>query len=111
MQRRLKQELLEEGCARAILEAPIGSRAVDAVAERDGELWFYEVKTAPSVRGCLREAIGQLLEYSLWPGATRPARLVVVGEAPLDPAAEAYLSVLNEAFPIPLSYRQLRLDQ
>lgn len=73
-------------------------------------LWFYEVKTAGSVRGCLREAIGQLLEYALWPGATRPSRLIVVGEPAPDADANAYLGALNAAFPLPISYRQLALD-
>lgn len=106
MQRRLRDELLAEGCAEVILEAPIGQRAVDVVARHGAALWFYEVKTSATVRGCLREAIGQLLEYALWPGATRPERLVVVGEPPLTASAVAYLAVLNETFPIPIEYRQ-----
>jgi hypothetical protein len=109
IQRRLKDQLSAEGASNVILEAPIGERAIDAVAHHGTELWFYEVKTAPTVRGCLREAIGQLLEYSLWPGATRPHRLVVVGEPALDPHAQTYIDALNESFPIPISYRQLAL--
>lgn len=110
IQRRLKDALAAEGAADVILEASIGDRAIDAVAHHGPELWFYEVKTAPTVRGCLREAIGQLLEYALWPGATRPHRLVVVGEPALDPLAQTYIDALNESFPIPISYRQLALD-
>jgi hypothetical protein len=109
VQRRLKAALQTEGCDLVVTEAPIGQRCVDLVARRGQELWFYEVKIASSVRACLREAIGQLLEYGLWPGATRPARLVVVGEHPLDSIAREYLEVINARFPIPLEYRQLRL--
>jgi hypothetical protein len=110
IQRRLKEQITAEGAASFVLEAPIGDRAIDGVARHGDELWFYEVKTAATVRGCLREAIGQLLEYSLWPGATRPHRLIVVGEPALDQLAQAYIDALNESFPVPIFYRQLALD-
>ncbi len=110
MQLRLKAELLSEGCKEVIFEAPIGQRAVDVVARHADGLWFYEVKTCASVRGCLREAIGQLLEYALWPGATRPKRIIVVGQPSLDANAVAYLKALNKSFPVPIDYRQLTLD-
>lgn len=93
------------------MEAPIGRRSIDLVARYGDELWFYEVKTSASVRSCIREAIGQLLEYSLWPGATRPHRLVVVGEPDLDPAAARYIATLNETLSIPITYRQMSLDE
>lgn len=92
------------------MEAPIGARSIDLVVGHAGELWFYEVKTASTVRGCLREAIGQLLEYALWRGATRPPRLIVVGEPGLDNSSKAYLAALNQSFPIPITYQYLRLD-
>lgn len=111
IQGRLKAALLSEGCSNVVLEVSIGQRSIDLIAQHGDELWFYEVKTAATVRGCLREAIGQLLEYALWPGATRPARLVVVGEPALDAAAKEYLDRLNATFPIRLVYRQLALEQ
>lgn len=110
IQRRLKAALLSEGCNIVELEVPIGNRSIDAVACCGPELWFYEVKAAPTVRSCLREAIGQLLEYALWPGATRPDRLIVVGEPALDINSRQYLKTLNETLPIPIAYRQLALD-
>lgn len=110
IQRRLKATLTAEGVRDVRLEVPIGERLVDAVAQHDGEIWFFEVKTAATVRGCLREAIGQLLEYALWPGATCPNKLIVVGEPPLDISALSYLAELNRSFPVPISYRQLALD-
>lgn len=110
LQRRLRDALTAEGCPRVITEAQLGSKSIDLVAEHDDGLWFYEVKTAASVRACLREAIGQLLEYAFWSNADRPTRLVVVGEPPLDDASRRYLAKLNAAFPLPLAYRQVTLD-
>lgn len=109
IQRQLKIALLNEGCVDVIFEPRIGSRAIDVVARHGQALWFYEVKTGGSDRACLREAIGQLLEYALWPGATPPERLVVVGEPPLSTDGVAYLAQLNAGFPIPIDYRQLTL--
>lgn len=110
LQRRLRGELLAEGHIRVETEVPLGPCFIDVVAERADGLWFYEVKTASSVRACLREAIGQLLEYALWSGVDRPCRLIVVGEPPCDPAATRYLERLNAAFPIPIEYRQVTLS-
>ena len=69
-----------------------------------------EIKTGATVRSCLREALGQLLEYALWPGATKPARLVVVGTPPLEGDAIPYIEKLNKAFPVSVAYRQVSLD-
>ncbi|MFJ6023552.1 hypothetical protein ACIQC9_02985 [Brevundimonas sp. NPDC092305] len=109
IQRRLKLQLLAEGCDEVILEPPIGRRAIDLVARHGTALWFYEVKTGPDDRACLREALGQLLEYALWPGATKPDRLIVVGEPPLSNLGAEYLDRLNASFPVPIAYRQLTL--
>lgn len=110
IQRRLKVQLESEGCKDVVFEPPIGSRAIDVVARHKETLWFYEIKTAWSDRACLREAIGQLLEYSLWPGSTKPSKIVVVGEPPLTAHGKDYLERLNTAFPVPIDYRQIKLD-
>jgi hypothetical protein len=61
----------------------VGTR-VDVVVKRKEEYWFYEIKTAHSPRACLREAVGQLLEYAFWPGGQLATRLIVIGETPID---------------------------
>lgn len=51
------------------------------VAVRDGDEYvYYEIKTGYSPQSCIREALGQLMEYSFWPGAQSACGLVVVGE-------------------------------
>ena len=80
---------------------------VDLIAQRGVNLEFYEIKTAPSARLCIRQALGQLMEYGFWPGAACPAKLFVVGEPPLDGKAEEFLQSLREKFKIPIYYRQV----
>ena len=82
---------------------------VDLVAERDSRFTFYEVKVGGSARACIREALGQLLEYGFWPGAAQPNELVVVGEPPPDEAANDFLETLRTRFSIPIRYQQVVL--
>ncbi|HEY1562520.1 MAG TPA: hypothetical protein VGF71_16755 [Caulobacteraceae bacterium] len=85
---------------------------IDLVVRRPGDTyWFYEIKTAYSARACVREALGQLLEYSNWPGSPQVERLIVVGEAPLDLDAAEYVRRLRERFGIPLDYEQVKLGR
>jgi hypothetical protein len=79
---------------------------IDLVVEKSkDEYWFYEIKTALTPRACLREAIGQLLEYGFWPGAQEPKRLIVVGETPIDKEAEEYLLRLRKRFSLRVEYQ------
>ena len=82
---------------------------VDLIAQRGADLEFYEIKIGPSARLCIRQALGQLMEYGFWlgPGAAGPAKLFVVGEPPLDGKAEKFLQSLREKFKIPIYYRQV----
>ncbi len=50
------------------------------------------------------------MEYSVWSGAGRADRLVVVGEAALDAKARTYLGLLRQEFGLPLQYQQFDLD-
>jgi hypothetical protein len=84
----------------------VGTR-VDVVVRESEEFYFYEIKTAESARGCLRQAVGQLLEYALWPGAQWAARLIVVGEAAIDADGQEYLRRLRDHFSLPIEYQQI----
>ena len=84
----------------------VGGR-IDLVAQRGDDLEFYEIKIGGSARSCIRQALGQLMEYGFWPGAAHPAKLFVVGEPSLDREAEEYLQSLREEFKIPIYYRQV----
>jgi hypothetical protein len=79
---------------------------VDIVVKQKTAYWFYEIKTAVSARGCIREALSQLVEYSLWPGAQYAERLIIVGEASVDADSRTYLERLNKDFNLPIEYQQ-----
>lgn len=79
---------------------------VDVVVRIGEAFWFYEIKTAMSARGCIREGLAQLLEYSFWPGAQTAEKLVIVGEPIFDEESRKYLITLRERFALPLEYQR-----
>lgn len=88
----------------------VGRTSVDVVVRRGRAYWFYEIKTTESARECLREALGQVLEYAFWPpGARVVNRLVVVGEAVMDDECKKYLRLLKERFSLPVEYHRIFL--
>jgi hypothetical protein len=83
---------------------------IDVAVREGNEYIYYEIKTGLSAQSCIREAIGQLLEYSYWPGAQSATRLVIVGEPQFDEHAKAYLETLKKKFSLPLEYRQFDMN-
>ena len=80
-----------------------------AVCDED-EYYYYEIKTGYSSGSCVREAFGQLMEYSFWPGVQAASKLIVVGECPLDSETQDYLDLLQRKFSLPLAYLQFDLE-
>lgn len=118
----LRHNLLQEALARKLaakfgsenvaVEQPTGRGTLIDVAVRhpDGGLWFYEIKTACTAQACIREALGQVLEYAYWPGAQEPRRIIVCGEGWLDDEGSAYLKRLKDGFGLPVHYERVVLD-
>ena len=90
--------------------ATANGKRVDLVVKEDNNLIFYEIKVCESAQHCIRQAIGQLLEYSYWPGASRATKLIVVGELSLDQEAQDYLESLRKEFGLPIQYQQFDME-
>jgi hypothetical protein len=112
LQAKLYNELVvEHGYSYVVVEHPAasGGKIDIAVIKRDRRL-IFEIKTAVTPGGCIRQAVGQLLEYSCWPNSPIVHELVVVGEPTPDAETSAYLQRLNENFPVSISYRQVQIS-
>jgi hypothetical protein len=98
-----------ESCVRT--EAPTGDgTTVDIVVKTDQLCWFYEIKTALSVRACIRQAIPQLLEYAYWQGdSSRADKLIIVSPRKLTLQAERYLTFLQNQFKLNIHYEQFEV--
>ncbi|WMJ07982.1 hypothetical protein [Nitrosomonas sp. sh817] len=66
--------------------------------------FIFEVKAASSVKRCIREALGQLLEYAHYPNHNEKLYLVVAGDAVALPDDRLYISFLRETYNLKLYY-------
>jgi len=112
---KLQRALYKSLCARygknsVGTEVRIGTGcSIDVVVRRNGEYMYYEIKSGACIRTCLREAIGQLIEYSYWLPGNVAERLIVVSESPLTTDAGRYLNTLRKSLRIPVYYQQFEL--
>ncbi|MBK8725843.1 MAG: hypothetical protein IPL96_07225 [Holophagaceae bacterium] len=102
-----------------LLVAEFGAEKVDAehhikglgyvdIAALTANGWvYYEIKVAQDLKSCIRQALGQLLEYGYWAHAGRCERMVIVSRFPLDEDGQAYLALLRQKYNLPLEYRQV----
>jgi len=101
------------GKRRVRVESPLPmGQSIDIVVQRGRSKYtFYEVKTAPSIRLCIREALSQLLEYACYPDARRADKLVVIGPHRITPDAKSYLRLLRDRFHLPIYYQFFDVEQ
>jgi hypothetical protein len=84
---------------------------IDLQLHRGRSITLFEIKMAPAAKSCIRQAIGQLLEYDLYPDRKRNSQLIVVGDGPAFPDDLAYLGHLRERFQIPIFYHRWSWDR
>jgi hypothetical protein len=112
MQRSLYDFLIAaHGTDKVSCEAVTSSgRPADVIVRLPDGYELFEIKTALAPRDCVREALGQLLEYAFWPGSPRFNALWIVGPSLLDRETQEHLEGLREQFGIPVSYRHQPVD-
>lgn len=82
---------------------------VDAVVQTPSGYIFYEIKTASTLKLCIRESLGQMLEYAFWGAETFPIKIVVASEHDVTDEAKSYLEKLRSDFGLPIYYQQIGL--
>ena len=65
---------------------------------------FIEVKTCLTVKQCIRDALGQLLEYSHYPNDNKAKELWIVGDVKPTDSDVRYLNNLRSRYHLPLKY-------
>lgn len=86
----------------------VGRACVDICLIADDQLTiFYEIKTHPSARACVREALGQALEYAYWPDTERAQKLVIVSPARVTESLITYMQLLRTRFGHKIYYQQV----
>lgn len=77
---------------------------VDLVVKRDKQTTYIEIKMELTTKRCVRLALGQLLEYTHYPGVANADRLLVVGDAFPTTDDRLYLSNLRDRYKLPIYY-------
>lgn len=87
-------------------KAGYGGNRIDIVVRQNDKLVFYEIKTYPSARTSVREALGQILEYSCWPDKMNAHELIIVTQ-PTSSEKEIrdYVKHLNKSLGLPIYYK------
>jgi hypothetical protein len=110
IQEKLVNKLYKEyGADNVSPEHPIHGNKIDVAVNDKGKLIFYEIKTGPTARDCIRQALGQILDYAYWPGKKNAEKLCIVGENPVDKNTEKYLNYLNNTVGIKVDYLPIKM--
>lgn len=93
--------LKEEGYTDIVAE----ESHVDIRATKKGIPHFFEVKTYDTAKACIREALGQILEYNHYPKNRRAADMFIVGPNMITSEDNDYLKYLRDNYKIRVFYR------
>ena len=85
--------------------------AVDICVKTGGITCFYEVKTGNNIKSCIREAVGQILEYAFYPDVVNAQEMTIVSPNPPSDSIRRYLAHLRKKLGIHLYYQQYDLDK
>ncbi|ESS70445.1 hypothetical protein MGMO_122c00050 [Methyloglobulus morosus KoM1] len=85
-------------------ETGLGTKIDIVVKEQNGHI-FYEIKTANTIKQCIRDALAQLLEYAHYPNKSRANKLIVVSPNKVTKESILYLQYLRQNFNIPIYYQ------
>lgn len=95
----------------AELPSGYGGNRIDMVIKDGDKYVFYEIKTYNSSRKSIREALGQLLEYSCWMESLTAYKMVIVCQKLADfEEAKIYISFLRKTFNLPIFFRVYDTD-
>jgi hypothetical protein len=84
----------------------LGSNKIDIVTNNAGELTFYEIKTYISLTFSIREALGQLFEYSFYPNLNKANKLIMVTQPHNDcEEVKKYFKFLRSSFGLNIYYQ------
>ena len=78
---------------------------IDFVVESVRGRIFAELKTSGTARACVREAVGQLLDYSYFRETSHPAEIWVIGTGKPTLHDQDYLELMRSTLRIPIYYR------
>lgn len=87
-------------------ESTIDNRRIDVALKDARGYVFYEIKTYPSLRTSVREALGQLLEYAHYPESHNAHKLIIVTQSTHSnqdkQVVQQYIAQLRKLYKLPI---------
>lgn len=87
-----------------------GQSRVDIVVKEKLFYHLFEIKTNPTAKGCIREALGQLLEYAYYDGSIKVKSLTIVSSCLITVESINYLKYLSQRLKITISYKRIDIN-
>lgn len=88
----------------------VEKNCIDIQATSNNELHFFEIKT-DTAKSNIRQAVGQLFEYSFYPTTTKATKLIVVGDEEPSKEVRNYIKHLREQTGLKIFYRWVDMDK
>jgi len=88
-----------------------GASRIDVTRKTDTGYIFYEIKNYNSLRTSIREGIGQLLEYCLYPNVNEAESIVLVSHVAPSDEVKNYIHHLKNFIKLPFSYIHFDIEQ
>jgi len=105
LMRRLYYQLCQQfGEENVGTENHIGTKKIDVVAKTGDGYNIYEIKTDKEPRGCVREAMGQILDYAFFECEDVIHKMVIVGVTPETKEVNTYLAKFREKNALEIYY-------
>jgi hypothetical protein len=79
--------------------------SIDMVAVKDKKKNFYEIKTSSDIKACIRQSIGQLLEYCYYPDRQLADKIFIVTQHQIkDKKLSDYMTNIRARLELPIYY-------
>lgn len=102
--------LLRNNCKNEYKTVDIEKDRVDIKAKTHSDKWHYfEIKT-DNPKLSIRNAFGQILEYSYWPDLERAEKLIIITDNAPDSDTKKYLAHIRRKFNLPIFYRFFNME-
>ena len=86
--------------------AGYGANKVDMIVKTQKGLTYYEIKTYESLRLSIREALGQIFEYAMWPDKNHATKFVILTQPLADTdSAKIYFQNLRKRLNLEIYYQ------
>ncbi|TYQ00230.1 hypothetical protein C7447_101840 [Tenacibaculum adriaticum] len=89
----------------------ISNNLVDCAAKKGNVYILFEVKTANSVLACIRQALGQIIEYAILDVSLKIEQLIIIGPVTPTECDLTYLQNLKSKLKLPLHYWSYSVEE